>query len=803
MKRQIVIDTETTGLDPIKGSHRVIEIALVEVVDNNITGRTFQSYCNPLGKKVTRNAFLVHKIKDSFLLDKPLFADCITEVINFIGDAELVFYNKAFDLKFLNSESQQANSKLDFSKDYKTTCLMKLVTDALNRKSDKLSLDDACRVYHVDNSERNIHGALIDATLTAKLLIELNTRSTLIGKIPHQNKAEPPEKFPFPRAYKGYQINYCKNPNCQNYGIPPMAPKKKDNGEYKKGIGAYKIQVIRSQRKGKATVKILTCKLCKSASTLLSNKGIVQEVERLKSIYRLNVLSCPNTALAPNKRKGIPDGRRYEKILKKVRYKAVEFTRLKPTCTNNDFDFLGYPDNYWLDSKNKKKARNSKGLPKIIHPDASGRYHGVHELVSQTFKCKKCHTKFSAPLNPQKGQTNQQINYQLFSELVNKGIINRIAEKLRINHDLIYSRIEFFYNQCIQFEQYQLKTNIHKLKRRTLNLSMDRQMFYSNWTSKRDARRTLLVNTSTVENESRFVFASTLNFDFTSDYMALSKEFIRIGEYSKEPYKRSYQQYILPEEGIVEDETIKTPTKHLLLKQTYSIFSHLEMLKPVFDRVSKINLYADDDNAFDMAITKVFKDYIKNGKLQACITRSSKLKKDGIEQYSALQWIPQNTPKIDGKYLDLKLLTEVDDSFLDQASLHGVDNYFQILRRRLNMLERPLKAALNSNQKQLIENDVSSSESKYEKWNIYGSYNPKYIAMMIEIMRVYNNYVLTDEKSIKNKKTCSSKPKTPAQKIGLVNNSFDIYDILEFSVARVVTDYLEQFKTASLLVNNG
>ncbi|WP_372811909.1 hypothetical protein [Pseudoalteromonas nigrifaciens] len=146
--------------------------------------------------------------------------------------------------------------------------------------------------------------------------------------------------------------------------------------------------------------------------------------------------------------------------------------------------------------------------------------------------------------------------------------------------------------------------------------------------------------------------------------------------------------------------------------------------------------------------------------------------------------------------MDLKLLSDVDDNFLEQASLNGVDNYFQILRRRLNMIERPLKAAINSNQKQIIENDLSS-ESKYEKWNIYGSYNPKYISMMIEIMRVYNNYVLTDEKSIKNKKSCSAKPKTPAQKIGLMDNTFDIYNILEFSVANIVTDFHEQFSQKS------
>jgi hypothetical protein len=85
------------------------------------------------------------------------------------------------------------------------------------------------------------------------------------------------------------------------------------------------------------------------------------------------------------------------------------------------------------------------------------------------------------------------------------------------------------------------------------------------------------------------------------------------------------------------------------------------------------------------------------------------------------------------------------------------------------MVERPIKAATNAN-----KNELSSNETKFEKWNKSGAYNPKYVAMMIEILRVYNNYILTDEKKIKNKKNCNKQPKTPAQKLGLVDKVFDI-----------------------------
>lgn len=98
--------------------------------------------------------------------------------------------------------------------------------------------------------------------------------------------------------------------------------------------------------------------------------------------------------------------------------------------------------------------------------------------------------------------------------------------------------------QCVQFDQYQLQQNLYKLKGRTLNLSMDRQHFYSNWSDKSDARRTKIVNVTTIDNSSRFALASTLNFDFTSDYNYLKKEFIRIGEYLKPSHKRRYPQCI-------------------------------------------------------------------------------------------------------------------------------------------------------------------------------------------------------------------------------------------------------------------
>ena len=119
--------------------------------------------------------------------------------------------------------------------------------------------------------------------------------------------------------------------------------------------------------------------------------------------------------------------------------------------------------------------------------------------------------------------------------------------------------------------------------------------------------------------------------------------------------------------------------------------------------------------------------------------------------------------------VDFKLLTPIDTTAYYNASLHGVDNYFQMSRRRINMVERPLPTATSS-----------------KKWNGYGAYNPKYVAMLLGIFRVYNNFVLTNEKSLtKNKFKKNQTPKTPAQNIGLVDKTFNVQDILEFSVERL------------------
>lgn len=165
--REIVLDTETTGLDPADG-HRVIEIGCVELIDHFPTGKTFQRYLNP-EREMPPDAQRVHGITMAFLKDKPLFADVADEFLEFLGDAPLVIHNASFDLKFLNSELHRVSRPLLAS----ARAIDTIDIAKAKIPGARYSLDELCKRFGVDLSARSLHGALLDAELTAQVYLEL------------------------------------------------------------------------------------------------------------------------------------------------------------------------------------------------------------------------------------------------------------------------------------------------------------------------------------------------------------------------------------------------------------------------------------------------------------------------------------------------------------------------------------------------------------------------------------------------------------------------------------------------------
>ena len=177
--REIVLDTETTGLDPLRGD-RLVEIGCVEIFNRMPTGQTFHRYFNP-ERDMPAEAFAVHGLSSEFLSSKPLFAEEVDEFLAFIGDAPLVIHNASFDISFINAE-------LDRIK--RPPILRERLVDTLllaRRKHPGVSnrLDDLCSRYSIDNSRRTKHGALLDSELLAEVYIDLigARQSQLISRL--------------------------------------------------------------------------------------------------------------------------------------------------------------------------------------------------------------------------------------------------------------------------------------------------------------------------------------------------------------------------------------------------------------------------------------------------------------------------------------------------------------------------------------------------------------------------------------------------------------------------------------------
>ena len=170
--RQVILDTETTGLDPSDG-HRVIEIGCIEMVNRRLTDRTFHAYINP-EREIEPEAIEVHGITNEFLRDKANFAGVAEEFIEFISGAELIAHNASFDLNFLETELQRIpDSPSIFDLIHGGVAIDTLAMAREKRPGKRNTLDALCRDYKIDASERTLHGALLDAELLTQVYLAM------------------------------------------------------------------------------------------------------------------------------------------------------------------------------------------------------------------------------------------------------------------------------------------------------------------------------------------------------------------------------------------------------------------------------------------------------------------------------------------------------------------------------------------------------------------------------------------------------------------------------------------------------
>ncbi|MEQ8229062.1 MAG: DNA polymerase III subunit epsilon [Rhodospirillales bacterium] len=165
--REVVLDTETTGLDPLSG-HRIVEIGCVELVNHVASGRTYHQYINP-ERDMPVEAFNVHGLSAEFLRDHPVFADVADAFVDFVGTAPLVIHNASFDMGFINAELARLK---------RPGIPMDQAVDTVSMARKKFpgagaSLDALCKRFQIDNTHRELHGALLDARLLAEVYLEL------------------------------------------------------------------------------------------------------------------------------------------------------------------------------------------------------------------------------------------------------------------------------------------------------------------------------------------------------------------------------------------------------------------------------------------------------------------------------------------------------------------------------------------------------------------------------------------------------------------------------------------------------
>jgi DNA polymerase-3 subunit epsilon len=183
MTRQIILDTETTGLEPSQG-HRIIEIGAVEMINRRLTGNRFHQYLNP-EREIDAGAIEVHGITNEMLADKPKFADVADDLLAFLTGAELIIHNAPFDTGFINHELRLMDAPTT-AIEQRCTVLDTLKLARQMHPGQKNDLDSLCRRYSVDNSNRSLHGALLDAEILADVYLAMTGGQTTLFQEPGQ-----------------------------------------------------------------------------------------------------------------------------------------------------------------------------------------------------------------------------------------------------------------------------------------------------------------------------------------------------------------------------------------------------------------------------------------------------------------------------------------------------------------------------------------------------------------------------------------------------------------------------------------
>jgi transposase-like protein len=572
----------------------------------------------------------------------------------------------------------------------------------------------------------------------------------------------------------GIQTNFCKNPVCENFGVPASTDRQPRGRSANKGNrDNYKLA-----RGGANKVTQLVCLHCGETPPVKSNQAIAEEVKRIGRYLQplIPEASCPNSE-----------------------------------CKNHEIAISKGKQFYQAFGKTKS------GSPR--------------------YRCKACHKTFSVK-RPTTGQKQPHKNKLIFKLLMNKSPFRRICEVADVGMPTIYYKIDFLHHQCLSFIAERERKLLGGKHIKRLYISVDRQEYVVNWTKRDDKRNVSLSAIGSADNQTGYVFQMNLNYDPYADADSIEADVIKLNDTANQYAFRKYARLwlksdyaesvhkaskgsIVPtdlnseisstykqaesREDVEDSESVvptqQLPNKGMQVHSDYTMYGHFSHLHKLFCGVEKVRFFLDQDSGIRAACLSAFQQEVSNRTCDAFYVRINKkltvdekrkvmanarkefnsekklhpditdnkikllLIKERLDNMTEIghwkdKWLSHPFPNMSEPEKAICYLTDLNDYDEDhkawlynKASMHGIDNFFMQVRRRLSILERP----------------ITTASSTGRTWYGYSPYNPHVIVKLLDIFRVYYNYCLAG----KNKQT-------PAMRIGLAKGVVPLEDIIYY-----------------------
>ncbi len=515
------------------------------------------------------------------------------------------------------------------------------------------------------------------------------------------------------------------------------------------------------------------CLLCRETFVLKNNRGIVEDYERLKSLYT----------------------------------PPPELSCTEAKCCNHGYGVESYPERYYR--------------------------FGWTEAGSRRFRCRACKRLISKPTSVTPRQKRPEINAQIFRLLINKAPMRRILEVAGVGPEALYTKLRYLHDRCIEFLRNAEAPLLSGMELPNLLISVDRQDYLINWGTDQDRRNIRLHGMGSADNRTGFVFGMHLDYDSRLDPGEIEVQAKDVGDYEVDlPFRRYARLWLQqdwtdpvlsldrrkrqatrlgvsvdalpPDDRTAPWEGSKLPGRGMLVRSEYTMMAHFRLLAEMIRGSPSVLIYMDQDAGFRAACHVAFQDRIaaetaesffvridkemsideKRAALAQVASRLAKarrahpdvddsrlrkiimqevLQREGVPKHWQDRWLTHPFPSMNEPSKQLCHLTDRDSlpakrraAFHLYGSLHGVDRFFMVLRRRCSLLERPVHSASNTGR----------------VWYPGNPYRPWVVEHLLVLMRTAYNYHLAGEDM-----------KTPAMRLGLADQPWSLEQILAGSLS--------------------